>query len=547
MAVRTRLILGFALILFIGGAMGLYGLLTITRLSTLTNELYEGPLIAGQMSQSSQSQFLKLRQEVDLLSAGDEDLDRAEQVELINDIDEAVRETLDVAAERITHEDGLEAVKELNAAMVRWKDVKDQIIADPTKMPDYAELFEEIQEGFDLLVEYSTEQAFLFREKSVESAEKSVMLQLISGGIAAVIAIIVLFLLDRGISGPLRGMKDAMGRLAEGEVDLEVPAVGRKDEIGEMADAVEIFRQNAIENLELRSQREAERQRSNEERQQMMHDLANGFEKTVGAVVGSVSAAAGQLQSTAKSMSSVVQGTESRATTVAAAAEQASVNVKTVAGAADQLAGSIREISHEVNNAREIAGSATDRVNSANQQVSGLYEAAERIGEVIGLINDIAEQTNLLALNATIEAARAGEAGKGFAVVASEVKNLANQTSRATSEISQQIETIQSETRDAVSAIKEIADVVGQVSEINQSIATTMEKQNDATREIAHNVEEVSAGTQEVSVNIQGVTEIASEGGAVSNDILQAANLLHENSEALQAEVDKFLSEVRTA
>ena len=544
MAVRTRLILGFSLILFIGGAMGLYGLQTITRLSTLTNELYEGPLIAGQVSRSSLSNFLKLRQSVDDLVAGG---DRSELGEAINDLDEAVRGDLDLAAERIQNKDGQETIVAVQQAMQKWAAIKKNMLSGSGDTPEYAALFDEIEEGFDLLVEYSTEQAFLFRENAVDSAKKSVTLQLISGAVAAVIAIIVLIFLDRGISAPLRGMTDAMGRLAEGEVDLIIPATGRHDEIGEMADAVEIFRQNAIENQDLRKQQEMERQRNAEERTQIMHELANGFEKSVGAVVGSVSTAAEQLQATAKSMSSIVQGTESRATTVAAAAEEASVNVKTVAGSADQLAGSIRDISEQVNNAREIAVSATEKVTSTNEQVAGLYEAAERIGEVIGLINDIAEQTNLLALNATIEAARAGEAGKGFAVVASEVKNLAGQTSRATSEISTQIESIQNETRNAVAAIKEIADVVGQVNDINQAIATTMDQQSEATREIAHNVEEVSAGTQEVSVNIQGVTQVAGEGGTVSNDILQASNVLLENSENLKDQVNNFLAEVRAS
>jgi methyl-accepting chemotaxis protein len=546
MPVRTRILLGFGVLMVIGGAMGIYGLQTIRSLSSLANGMYEGPLIAGQFSQSAQARFLKLNQSVELYLKSDDPAVRAEHRDSIAALEEIILEDMATVAERTQSEDSEESIKEILALFEKWSAMKDAVLpASGTGSDTYTELFAELDEAFELLVEYSTEQAFLFRESAVESADRSLKLQLFAAAFAGVIAVIVLILLERAIAKPIRGMTDAMCRLAEGELEIEVPATDRKDEIGHMADAVKIFRDNAIEMKQMRENQAEIERRNAEEKHQMMQDLADGFEQSVGVVVSSVSSAAGQLQSTAQSMTSIVEGTENRAVTVQAAAEQASVNVQSVSGAAEKLSGSIRDISVQVNTGREIADNASSKVTETDQQISGLLETAEQIGEVVGLINEIAEQTNLLALNATIEAARAGESGKGFAVVASEVKNLANQTARATQEISTQIESVQNKTNDAVLAMGEISNVVGQVQEINQSIADAMDEQNIATGEIARNVDEASGGTQEVSRNIQSVTEIAGEGGEVSRSILDAANLLNENAVQLRSQVEQFLSKIR--
>lgn len=278
---------------------------------------------------------------------------------------------------------------------------------------------------------------------------------------------------------------------------------------------------------------------------EQFRSIADTFESSARQVVASVSASATQLQTTARTMRDTAEGTNDQAVAVAAASEQASANVQTVAAAAEQLSASIREISGQVTRSTSVAGQAVIRAQETRDRVNVLADAADRIGQVVGLIQEIAAQTNLLALNATIEAARAGEAGKGFAVVAGEVKALASQTARATEDIQAQVATIQSATREAVSAIENISGVIGGVNEITVAIAAAVEEQGAATAEIARNVEEASRGTAEVSHRIGGVTQAAGDTGAASGEVLGAAGELNRQSSRLGAEMDGFLDELR--
>ena len=275
--------------------------------------------------------------------------------------------------------------------------------------------------------------------------------------------------------------------------------------------------------------------------------IADTFEANVKTVVDAVTASATQLQSTAQSMTATAEETNRQASSVAAASEQASANVQTVASASEELSSSIAEIARQVAESSHMSNDAAEQARNTNTQVESLAAAAQKIGEVVNLISDIAEQTNLLALNATIEAARAGEAGKGFAVVASEVKSLASQTAKATEEISGQIGSIQTATTDAVAAIREIAKTIESLSEIASTIAAATEQQGAATQEIAGSVQQAASGTTEVSNNIAGVTQAASEAGASASQVLDAANGLTQQSDNLRAEVDRFLGEVRAA
>ncbi|MEQ8666125.1 MAG: methyl-accepting chemotaxis protein [Rhodospirillales bacterium] len=275
-------------------------------------------------------------------------------------------------------------------------------------------------------------------------------------------------------------------------------------------------------------------------------EMANNFEQGVGQVVSTVSSSAVQMKESATTMTAAAEETNHKATTVASAAEQATANVQAVSTAAEELSASISEISRQVATSAQIASSAAEKAESTNQQIQNLAEAANRIGEVVNLITDIAEQTNLLALNATIEAARAGEAGKGFAVVASEVKNLANQTAKATEEISNQIAGIQGSTQDAVTAIQEISRVIAEINETSSSVASAVEEQGAATQEIARNVEEAAAGTAEVSSSIVAVTDASSQSGEAAKQILEAAENLSAQSENLSGQVNKFLEEIRS-
>lgn len=370
---------------------------------------------------------------------------------------------------------------------------------------------------------------------------------LIAAVIGVVGAVIIASVLGAMISNPVVAMTTAMGQLADGDLSVDIPAQGRADEIGNMASAVQIFKDNAIHNKELEAEAERQKQRAEQEKRAMMNKLADDFETSVGGIVASVSSAATEMQASASSMSSISEETSTQATTVSAAAEEASSNVQTVASAAEELSSSVSEISRQVSQSTQIAATAVAEVEGANDKVQGLADAAHKIGEVVALITDIADQTNLLALNATIEAARAGEAGKGFAVVASEVKNLANATAKATEEISAQIGGIQGATQDAVAAIGSIGGIINQMNEIASTIAAAVEEQGAATSEIARNVEQAASGTQEVSANIQGVNQAAVEAGASSTQVLSAADELSKNSETLKSEVTTFMAGIRAA
>jgi len=327
-----------------------------------------------------------------------------------------------------------------------------------------------------------------------------------------------------------------------------LPGLGRRDEIGDIAGAVEDFKVKAEQKA--RDEAEAKIKQDKilaEQRKADMHRLADSFEAAVGEIVDTVSSASTELEASAKTLTSTAERGQEVSTTVAAASEEASANVQSVASVTEELSSSITEISRQVQESARMASDAVGQARSTTERVSELSKAATRIGDVVELINTIAGQTNLLALNATIEAARAGEAGRGFAVVASEVKALAEQTAKATGEIGQQISGIQSATQESVGAIKDISGTIERLSEISSAIAAAVEEQGAATQEISRNVQQAAQGTQQVSSNITDVQRGATETGSASSQVLSAAQSLSGDSNRLKLEVGKFLNTVRAA
>jgi len=363
----------------------------------------------------------------------------------------------------------------------------------------------------------------------------------------AVIGGSIAWLIGRSISKPLGLLGDRMQALADGKLDGEIPGIGRGDEVGAMAATVQIFKDNAVRIRGLEKAEEETKARAAAERRGAMESLAGDFERSVNGIVRSVSSAAAGMQTTAQSMTSTASDASARAATVGAASQSASNNVGTVAAAAEELSSSVAEISRQVARSSEIASKAVGDAESTNVTVRALSTGAEKIGEVVKLIHSIAAQTNLLALNATIEAARAGESGRGFAVVASEVKALANQTAKATEEISAQVAAMQASTSDAVASIGGITETIAQMSEITVSISTAIEQQGDATREIARNIQSVAAGSSEISTHIGGVTTAAAATGKAASDVLSNARELDNQSGMLRHAVDEFLGKVRAA
>jgi len=349
-----------------------------------------------------------------------------------------------------------------------------------------------------------------------------------------------------GVSRPLRAIADATAALARGDTAAAIPALGRTDEIGEMAEAIRVFKDAMAETERLR-QYEADSQKRRLDRTQRIESAVGRFEAAIGAVVATIAGAADGLQTTARAMSGTAEETTRRSAAVVAAAGQATGNVQTVASATEELSASIREIAGQVAASSRMTGDAAAQARASSEQVRTLDAAAQKIGDVVKIINDIASQTNLLALNATIEAARAGEAGKGFAVVASEVKTLANQTAKATEEIAAQIRAIQEATQASVQSILGITATIDKVNGTVGAIAAAVEEQGAATQEIARNVTEAARGTEEVSRNIAGVNDAAGQTGSAAGRVLDSAGELGKNSEALRRQVDAFLGEMRAA
>ncbi|ALG70932.1 chemotaxis protein [Azospirillum thiophilum] len=387
----------------------------------------------------------------------------------------------------------------------------------------------------------------LQREDREAGRASAGMVIAVGAAVALVLGALMAWIIDRAITHPLHAMTGAMGRLAEGDLSIDIPGGDRKDELRNMADAMTIFKDNALEMRRMEREREEMRVQIDADRRRTMNEFANGFEQAVSGVVLSLTDSANSLGRDAQEMSSDAALTTAKSTAVATASQQATANVQTVAAAAEELSASIAEISRQLNASSATASGAADKAVQTNGIVEGLSLAAERIGQVVGLIGEIAEQTNLLALNATIEAARAGEAGKGFAVVATEVKNLAGQTAKATEEISAQVAEMQTATTSAVEAIRTISDAVTAISGTVTEIAQEMEQQGSATREIAQNVQQAAEGTQQVMRNIAEVTTAATKTGGAADAVLDASRTLTAQADRLRGEVQGFLNKVRTA
>jgi methyl-accepting chemotaxis protein len=356
----------------------------------------------------------------------------------------------------------------------------------------------------------------------------------------------VTMMLRRRVVTPLSRLADVIATLAAGRHEVEIPATGRNDEIGQVTGSLRHFKDSLVAK-KAADEAAAVEAEAKLRRSQRMDQIAREFEAMIGDVINTVSSASSELEVSAGTLTNTADQSEKVTATVAAASEQASTNVQTVAAAAEEMASSVDEISRQVQDSARIAGEAVQQAGRTNDYVGELAKAASRIGDVVELISQIAGQTNLLALNATIEAARAGEAGRGFAVVASEVKALAEQTAKATGEISQQITGIQTATEDSVGAIKAIGDTISRMSEIASAIAAAVEEQGAATREISRNVQQAARGTQQVSASIVDVQRGARQTGSASGNVLASAKSLSGESSRLKVEVGKFLDAIRAA
>ncbi len=379
-----------------------------------------------------------------------------------------------------------------------------------------------------------------------EAATASAQRNLIYATLAIlVLAVLVALLIGRGISRPLTAITAVMNRLSSGDTSIAIPGGERRDELGTMAQAVDIFRRNMIETQSLRETQEADKHKAEREKLALQRQMADRFEADVKGVVSAVTKASTDMQRVAGEITLSVAGTSGQTAAAAVASEEASTSVSTVAAATEELASSVAEIGRQVGHSAEVAEAAVGKAQQTTEMVSGLAAAAEKIGDVLRLIDAIASQTNLLALNATIEAARAGEAGRGFAVVAAEVKELASQTAKATEEIAGQVNAIQSATGECVHAIDGISQTIREISSVATAIAAAVEEQDSATREIARSVQQVAAGTSQVAQNVNGASHAADQSRRLADNVTTAASDLGGHANDMARSIDTFLSRLR--
>ncbi|HVV28732.1 MAG TPA: methyl-accepting chemotaxis protein [Rhizomicrobium sp.] len=554
--IRTKTIIAFAMILLVVTGLGIFSVQRLSEVNAGAKDIAEGRLVStmtlGHFATAT-TRFRQVQASIALAPTAqlaDEENRRLSTV-MLPSVEAALKEyepAVKPGRERELFDKVLPLWTNYLALNSRYLELAktDRSAAAKFYLTEMRDDFNRFQPALEALIEFQAKSART--ETDGIAATYNSAWNLIVGAVAmaALFCIASGFVIITGVSVPIRKMTDAMSRLARHDLATEIEGIGREDEIGQMAAAVQVFKSSMVEGDRLKAEQE-EASRRQQARTAKMDELTKSFETSVGGIVQGVASQAVQMESSAQSMSATAEETTKQASAVAAASEQSSANVQTVASATEELSSSIAEISRQVGHSSQITANAVSEAGKAGDMVQGLVNASQKIGEIVALINDIADQTNLLALNATIEAARAGEAGKGFAVVAAEVKNLATQTSKATEEIGTQITGVQTATQDAVRAIDSIGKTIGEINAIATTIAAAVEQQGAATREIARNVEEAARGTQEVSSNIGGVTEAANGTGAAAAQVLTAARSLSGQSGHLKDLVQHFLADVKAA
>ena len=364
------------------------------------------------------------------------------------------------------------------------------------------------------------------------------------GVLALGVVVIGVLIIARSIARPLSVITATIKQVADGADNVEVPHTERADEIGGLARAIQIFKEAMDRNRNLNSQ-VLQDSEAREERARHIEQSVEAFREAMEGVVRAVTDSASSMRDTAQSISKVASDANGQAVVAAGATEQASRSVNAVAGAAEELSASVEEISRQVRQSASVVEQTGQRTDKSVTEIESLAAATQRIDGVLNLIQTIAEQTNLLALNATIEAARAGDAGRGFAVVAHEVKALAEQTAKATTEIGQNVNMIQTSTRSAVDAVREIGSAVRDINDVTSSIASAVGQQDAATREISVNAQMAAQGNETLVVNIGSLSDAIGETTKAASSVLSASTDLTSTAEILSREVEQFFRALR--
>ncbi len=556
LSIRAKVLCSFAVVLCVAGSLGLFAMERLEAVNTITHEIngkiVPGLRLIGEISTASER--YRSQQGITMLTKENDQKDSLKKrIGLVLEKRQKTWETLGAlftaAEEKALYDEAGKLWNEYTSfgdkvLGLDREGKHDEAVA--LLNGDLQKAMDRYRKAFQALFDYSVKLSETRAAKSVavyESASLGILCGLLG-------TLLLCFLsgwsIIANVSRPIGSMTSAMKKLATHDLSATIPGVGRQDEIGGMANAVQIFKDNMLEADRLTAQGEKDR-KAREQRAEKIESLTKNFGDKVGSLVHNLARAAGELRHTAKSMNETAEQTNQRSIVVASAAEEASSSVQTVASAAEELASSINEINRQVSSSTDIARQAAKGAEQTDGIVQNLAATAEKIGSIVELISDIAGQTNLLALNATIEAARAGDAGKGFAVVASEVKSLANQTGKATEEIAAQIGQIQQATAGVVSAIREIGTKIGGINQISDTIAASIKEQQSATQEIAGTIQQTATGTSEVSENIVGVKQASAQTGAAAVEVLTAADALAEEAGELAREVEGFIANIKSA